>query len=332
MPLPGTGITLREAALLFGEKGTPHPLINLLSELSPLTEDLVWKPTNLDTEYKFRTIEGLPGVSYRSINEGVLPTRGTQKVVTESCSLMESVFEIDKELIDIAPDKAAYRAEQAAAHLESMTLKLSEEIWYGTRTTDPRSIQGLSERYSNLTGPAANYIIDAGGTGNDNASIWLVGHGDRTFHGIYPKNTRAGFEHTPGPKQDLVDPDTGGTYEGYRDRFKWRVGVALPDYRQIGRICNIDVNDLLTFGTSSDTSANLLLLVNRLTNRIHNMRNGRFVLYMNRDVKEAWENQILQKQNLALTIDAATGSITTAYKAIPIKVDDTLLSTEATVA
>jgi hypothetical protein len=332
MPLPGAGITLREAALLFGDKGEPHHLINLLSELSPLTEDLTWKPTNKDTEFVFRTVEGLPGVSYRSINEGVLPTRGTQKIVTESCSLMESVFEIDKELIDIAPDKAVYRAEQAAAHLESMTRKFSEELWYGTRSSDPRAIQGLSERYSKLTGPAADYIIDAGGTGSDNASIWLVGHGDRTFHGIYPKNTRAGFEHIPGPKQDLPDPDNGGTYEGYRDRFKWRVGIALPDYRQVGRICNIDVSNLLTFGTSSDSSANLLLLVNRLTNRIHNMRNGRFVLYMNRDVKEAWENQILQKQNLALTIDSATGAITTAYKGIPIKVDDSLLSTEAKVA
>ena len=331
MPLPGSAMTLRAAALLFGTGGKPDILINLLSELSPLTEDLMWKPTNKDTEFLFRTIEGLPGVSYRSINEGVLPTRGTQKIVTESCSLMESVFEIDKELIDIAPDKAVYRTEQAAAHLESMTLKLSEELWYGSRTGDIRSIQGLSERYSSLTGPAANYIIDAGGTGSDNASIWLIGHGDRTFHGIYPKNSRAGFEHIPGAKQDLVDPDNGGTYEGYRDRFKWRVGIALPDYRQIGRICNIDVNDLLTFGTANDSSANLLLLVNRLTNRIHNMRNGRFVLYMNRDVKEAWENQLLQKQNLALTIDAATGAITTAYKGIPIKVDDTLLSTEARV-
>jgi hypothetical protein len=321
-------MTLRDAAIHFGDKGKPDILINLLSQLSALTEDLSWRQGNLDTGYKFRATIALPGVSYRSINEGVLPTRGTQEVITETCSLMESVFEIDKELMDIAEDPAVYRTEQAQAHLEAMTLKLSQELWYGTRSADPRGIQGLSERYSSLTGPAANNIIDAGGTASDNASIWLIGHGDRSFHAIYPKHTRAGFEHVPGPKQDLVDTDNGGTYEGYRDRFKWRVGIALPDYRQIGRICNIDVNDLLTFGTASDTSANLLLLVNRLTNRIHNLRNGRFVLYMNRDVKEAWENQILQKQNLALTIDAATGAITTAYKGIPIKVDDSLLSTE----
>ena len=328
MPLPGTSMTLRDAAVLFGTGGKPDILINLLSQLSALTEDMAWKPTNLDLSYKFRAVIALPGVSYRSINEGVLPTRGTQEVITETTSLMESVFEIDKELIDIAPDKGIYRTEQAAAHLEAMTMKLSQELWYGTRSADPRAVMGLSERYSKLTGPAANNIIDAGGEGSDNASIWLVGHGDRSFHGIYPKNSRAGFEHIPGPKQDLVDPDNGGTYEGYRDRFKWRVGIALPDYRQIGRICNIDVPSLLTFGTASDTSANLLLLINRLTNRIHNLRDGRFTLYMNRDVKEAWENQLLQKQNLALTIDSATGAITTAYKGIPIKVDDNLLSTE----
>jgi hypothetical protein len=323
-------MTLRDAAIHFGAGGKPDILIDMLSKMSALTEDLMWRPTNLDEGFKFRAIEALPGVSYRSINEGVLPTRGTQKVITETCSLLESTFVIDKLLMDIAPDKAIYRTEQAAAHLEAMTQKLSEETWYGTRAADPRGVMGLTERYSNLTGAAANYIIDAGGTSaNDNASVWLVYHGDRTFHGIYPKNTRSGFEHVPGAKENISDPDKpGATYEGYLDRFKWNIGIALPDYRQIVRICNIDVPGLLTFGTALDVSANLLLLVNRATNRIFNSRNGRPVLYMNRDLKEAWENQILQKQNLALTIDAATGSIITAYKGIPIKVDDTLLSTE----
>jgi hypothetical protein len=320
-------------AVTFGPGGGKvDPLIDLLSMLTPLTEDMGWRPTLTETAFMFRAVQALPNVSYRSINEGVLPSRGTTKILTETVSLLESTFEIDKELMDISADKQIYRTEQAMLHLEAMTQKVSEEVWYGNKDADPRGIMGMSERYSDLTGAASDYIIDAGGTESDNASIWLVVHGDRGFHGIYPKNSRAGFEHIPGPKQDLADIDENGenkgTYEGYRDRFKWRVGTALVDYRQVGRVCNIDVNSLLTFGSANDTSPNLLLLVNRLTNRIHNLRLGRPVIYMNRTLKEAWENQLLQKQNLALTIDAATGNITTSYKGIPIKVDDTLINTE----
>jgi hypothetical protein len=262
-----------------------------------------------------------------------LATRSTQKIVVETCSLLEAVSEVDKELVDIADNPAIFRAEESAAFLEAMAQKLSTEIWYGTRAADYRGIMGLSERYSKLTGPARDQIIDAGGTANDNASIWLVGWGDRSIHGIYPKNTRAGIEHVASAVLDLDDPDKkGGTYQGYRDRFKWRVGLSLKDYRQVARICNIDVNNLMTSGTAADTSADLLLLMARLTERINNITKGNFVFYMNRKVKEAYKIQLMRKQNLALTLDSATSKPILSLEGIPIKTDDNLLSTEERVA
>ena len=329
----GTAMTLRELALKFGTNGVPDVVIDILSKSNALVQDIYWKQGNTDTGHKFRVTAGLPGVTYRSINEGVTATRSTQKIIVETCSLLEAVSEIDKELVDIAEDKALFRAEESASFLESMTQKLSQEIWYGSRAADYRGIMGLSERYSNLTGPARDQIIDAGGVGNDNASIWLVGWSDRGIHGIYPKNTRAGLEHSASAKIDLDDPDKpGGTYEGYRDRFKWRVGLALMDYRQVARIANIDVNNLMTSGTAADVSADLLLLMARLTERIGNITKGNFTFYMNRKVKEAYKIQLMRKQNLALTLDNATNKPVLSYEGIPIKTDDNLLSTEERVA
>lgn len=335
MPTPGQAMTLRDLALLYGDNGRPDVLIDMVANTHSVTEDIAWKEGNQTEGHKFRVIEGLPGVSYRSINEGVKPTRSTQNVVVETCSLLEAVSEIDKELVDLSSNAALFRMEESQAFVEGMMQRVAKEVWYGNRVSDPRGIMGLSERYNSLTGPAHRQIIDARDASHpagdsDYASIWLLGHGDYGLHGIYPKGTHAGLEHTGSDLVDLTDPD-GGTYQGYRDRFKFRPGLALKDYRQCGRICNIYVPSLSTFGQPGSTAPNLLLLLNRLTNRIQNLSRGNFVLYMNRDLKEAWEMQLLQKQNLALTFDAATGKIVTGYKAIPIKIEDTLLSTEEVV-
>jgi hypothetical protein len=322
-------MTLRDLAIAYGTGGVPDTLINLLSQQNSLLQDMPWKAGNLETGHKFRVTAGLPGVSYRSINEGVLPSRSTQKIVTETCSLIEAVSEIDKELVDIATNKELFRAEESVAFLESMARKVSVETFYGTRAADYRGIMGLSERYSKLTGLAANNIIDAGGTGDDNASIWCICWGDRGVIGIYPKNTKAGLEHSASGVVDLEDPDQpGATYQGYRDRFKWRVGLALMDYRQVVRIANIDVPKLATFDTAADTSADLLKLMAMATERVNNLELGNCVFYMHRKVREAFKMQLMKKQNLALTLDAATSKPVMAFEGKPIKVDDNLLLTE----
>ena len=326
-------MTLRDAAVNFGGMSAGEKtLINLLSQSNGMMDRLPFRQGNMDTGERFRVVAGLPGVSYRSINEGVTPTRGTRNVVTETCSLFESVSEIDKELVDIAPDKAIYRLEESAAHIESMGNSVAGEVWYGNRAADPRGIFGLSERYSNLSGLAADYIIDAGGKGSDNASVWILGLGDRGLHGIYPKNTRMGLEHNASGVIDLTDPENGGTYQGYRDRFKFRVGVALKDYRQCVRICNIDVGDLQTYGTASDTAAKIYSLLIRASNRLRNPNSVNIAIFMNRTLKEAWEIQLTDKANLALSFDTATGKIATSFRGWPIVVDDNLLNTEERVA
>jgi len=322
-------MTLRDAAVNFsGLSANDKILINLLSQSNGMMERLPFRQGNLDTGERFRVVAGLPGVSYRSINEGVKPTRGTRNVVTETTSLFESVSEIDKELVDIAPDKTIFRLEESQAHIESIGNNVAAEVWYGNRANDPRGVFGMSERYSKLGGLAADYILDAGGTGSDNASIWILGLGDRGVHGIYPKNTKMGLEHDASAVIDLIDPENGGTYQGYRDRFKFRVGLALKDYRQCVRIANIDVNNLATYGTATDKSANLYQLMIRASNRLRNPNNVNVAIFMNRTLKEAWEIQLTDRHVLALTVDQTTAAVTTSFRGWPIIIDDNLLITE----
>jgi hypothetical protein len=324
-------MTLRDLAAANGIPSN-DTIVELLSKSTPLLQDMAFRNGNQTDGHKFRVRNGLPGVNWRAVNEGVTATRSSTKIVYETCSLLEAVSEIDKVLVDLEDDQALFRLQEASAFIEAMGQRFSKEVWYGDAAADPRGVTGLSKRYSDFTGPKDKYMIDCAGTGSSNASIWLIVHSTETFFGVVPKRGRIGLEHTASGVIDLDDPDNGGTYEGYRDRFKWWVGMCLKDYRQVVRACNIDVTALPSYGTASDTSAHLLEIVNAMTNRVQNLNAGRPVIYMNRTIKEYWEKQLLLSHYIEKNIDQATGQITTSYKGIPIHIDDSLLDTEARVA
>lgn len=326
MPGLGSTRTLRDLAIDHGLGD--DPVVEILSKSTPLIADMAFRNGNQTDGHKFKVRAGLPGVTWRALNEGVVPTRSSQKHVRETCAMLEAVSEVDKKYIDMEDDQALARLEEAESFIEAMGQEFAASVWYGDTGFEPKGIMGLSKRYGSLTGPANKYIIDCSGTGNNNASIWLVIHSTKDFFGVVPKNSKIGLQHKASGVIDLIDPDNGGTYEGYRDRFQWDVGACLRDYRQVVRACNIDVTKLPTFGTASDQSAHLLDIVNTMTNRVQNLNSGRAVIYMNRTIKEYWEKQLLMAHYIEKSMDQATGTISTSYKGIPIHVDDSLLETE----
>lgn len=330
MPGLGTVMTLRDLAIANGIS-KEDPIVEMLSKATPLIEDMAFRNGNQTDGHKFKVRAGLPGVNWRAINEGVVATRSTSKVVRETCALLEAVSEIDKILVDYEDDQALFRLQESNAFIQAMGQEFSRAVWYGDTGDNPKEIMGLSKRYSDLGGAKSKYIIDAGGTGNTNASMWLITHSTDAYFGVVPKNGKVGLVHTPSGVIDLEgenEKGEKGTYRGYRDRFEWQVGVCLKDYRQVVRAANIDVTLLPTFGTASDQAANLLDIVNAMTNRVQDLSMGRPVIYMNRTLKEYWEKQLIKTHYIEKSIEQATGKITTSYKGIPIHIDDSLLDTE----
>ncbi len=326
--MAGLGTTQTLADLAMMTKAADSPIVELLKKSTALLQDMAFRNGNQIDGHLFRVRAGLPGVTWRAINEGVEPTRASQKMVRETCAMLEAVSEVDKTLIDLENDSGVARLEEAAAFIEAMGQEFSKTLWYGDNQLNPRQFTGLAKRYNNLNGAAKDYIIDCGGEGNDNTSIWLIVHGTESFFGVVPKNGNVGLKHITSGIIDLIDPDNNGTYQGYRDRFQWQVGICLKDYRQVVRACNIDVTKLSTFGNSSDQSANLLEKINEMTNKVENLNTGRPVIYMNRTLKQAWEQQLLKSLYIERTMDQATGALTTSYKGIPIHIDDMILNTE----
>jgi len=94
--------------------------------------------------------------------------------------------------------------------------------------------------FNSLAAPSGQNIVDALGTGSTNTSIWLIGWGQNTCHGLFPKGSKAGLQVRDLGEVPLYDANNN-VYQGYRTHFKWDCGLSVRDWRFVVRIANINV-------------------------------------------------------------------------------------------
>src|SRR5258708_19075398 len=199
---------------------------------------------------------------------------------------------------------------------------------------------GLARGFSTISGATnGQNIIDAGGTGSDNTSIWLVVWGKNTVIGLFPKGSKAGLTHEDLGLIDAFDSNNN-RYRALADHWQWKCGLTVRDWRYVVRICNVDVSDLVgQTATQAPTAATAIIkLMTRAMARIPFMGMGTAVFYATRTVKEMLSVAAIDKSNAALAIrDAAnqfgTGSPgyvqkQTEFIGIPIRTLDQILTPE----
>lgn len=206
-----------------------------------------------------------------------------------------------------------------------MNQNQAETVFYGDTRINPQRFTGLSARYNDKSAKNAQNIVDAGGTGSNLTSIWLVVWGTNTVHGIFPKGQKAGLDHKDLGEQTLVD-DNGGKYQGYRTHYKWDNGLSVRDWRYVVRIANIDTTKL-----GADDGPNLAKLMVQALHRIPNLQMGKAVFYMNRDAAEYLDIQATEKASLAISVKETEGVFWTSFRGVPVRTCDALLSTESQV-
>jgi hypothetical protein len=180
-------------------------------------------------------------------------------------------------------------------------------------------------------------MIDGGGRGSDNTSIYLVCWSPDKVFGIYPKGSQAGLQHEDRGVQDiLVDTSTGAYMRALVSWYQWKCGICIRDYRYVVRIANIDVSDLLTASNASDSSANLFKLMSRALDKIPPTGNsGRMAFYMNETVRSMLRVKMLDKSNLQLQMAQLQGAGiprpqgTLTFQGVPCRRIDSILSTES---
>lgn len=304
--------------------GNTADIAEMLSQTNAIVQDLGWEQGNLPTGHQYTQRTGLPTVYFRLLNQGVPPSKSTTAQVTEQAAIMEARSQVDVDLALLNGNSASWRLSENRPFLEAMSQKAATTILYGNAGTDPEQINGLSVRYSSLSAGNAQNIVNAGGTGADNSSIWLIAPAG--IRGIFPKGSKAGLQHVDMGIQDAFD-STNNRFRAYMDWYQWKFGIALTDWRSVVRIANIDISAQV----ARTGQASLITQMIKATHRINNLQGARF--YMNRTLMQYLEIEARVDVSAGggLTYENVAGVPMTSFRGIPIRIVDALLETEAAV-
>ena len=307
-----------------------NTIIDILSSTNAILEDAVVRECNEGSTHKTTVRNGLPEVEFRKFYQGVNCSKGEYTQITDSTGMLEVYSQVDKALADLEGDTQQFRINEATAFLESMSNTVQENIFYGSKATNPAGFDGLATRYNKISNDKKSIgyrVIDGGGTGNDNTSIWFVTWGDLHTHLLYPKGSDMGFSHTDKGAQTATDAN-GNMYEVYRDHYKWDVGMTVRDFRSTARIANIDVTALSTVNAAD--------LINLMITAYHRMRRfaktGNTVIYVNETIDTYLHFQAMNKYNVQLRADEAAGKPIVSFLGIPVKCVDQIRNDEKKVS
>lgn len=328
--LAATNLTLSDWAKRLDPGGSIPLIAEMLSQMNPILEDMVWKEGNLPTGHRVVQRTELPSVSARRINEAISPSKSTTVQSDESCAMLEALSTVDVDLAMLNGNTPAFRLSEAQAFVEAMQQTFAGYLFYGNAALNPERFTGFMPRYASLSGSTATNVLNGGGAGSDNASILLTVWGDNTVHGIYPKGSKAGLVHENLGEQ-LIQSSTGistGMLKAFVDRWQWKCGLAVKDWRYVVRTANIDVSNLVAESSAADLVKSMIKMIHR----IPSLSMGKPVFYVPRSVREMLDIQALNKATYGITIETFDGKPITMFRGIPVKTCDQMLETEAAVA
>jgi hypothetical protein len=323
--------TLADLAKGTDPDGSIADVVEILNATNEILMDMTFLEGNLTTGHRTSIRSGLPTPTWRKLYGGVQPTKSRAVQVTDNTGMMEDYSEVDKALVEMAGNPAAFRLQEDRPHIEGMNQEFASTLFYGDESTAPEEFTGLAARYNSLTAENGDNIINGAGSGSDNASIWLICWGPNTCHGIIPKGSKAGIQQRDLGEVTLENADgNNGRMQAYRTHYRWDVGLSVRDWRYAVRIANID-RSLLTADIS--TGADLNDLMHQAWTELPNTSAGRCAWYMDKQVMSFLRRQTSNAvQNSTLSVDMVGGTMQTSWGGIPIRRCDALRTNEATVS
>jgi hypothetical protein len=311
--------------------GTIADVIEMLMQMNPILDDALTVECNDGTRHQTTVRTGLPTTTWGKLYQGIPQSKGTKAQVTDTTGFNEGLSTVDTRVLKLSNGKeGAIRLSEAKAFLEAMNQEIASKIIYGNTASDPEQFMGLAPRFNDKSAANGNQIIDAGGTGSDNTSIWFVTWGDEQTHLLYPEGTQAGVTREDKGEQRVLDANNNPYYV-MEELFTWHVGLSVRDWRYVSRVANIDVSNMQA------GSVALYTFLRKAYYKLQNRRvaGGRLAIYCNRDVLEALDalatNAGASDSFIRLKPMEIQGKEVLTYRGIPIRETDAILNTEAQV-
>lgn len=302
-------------------------IAEILAESNALLADAHVMECNDGSSHKSVIRHGLPKGVFRKLY-GYVPTeKSTTEQVVDKTGSLESYSTIDVDLVKESKNPAQLRLNEAVAFIEGMGQTAQETIIYGNKTDDDAEFDGLAVRYGNISkdkNKIGYNVIDAGGTGSNNTSIWFITWGENHTALLYPKGSKAGIEHTDDGIQTETN-EKGHKRKVYQDHFQHKLGVTVKNFKSTCRISNIDVNEL------AKGNVDLLKLLRKGYFRVKKYANTsgtKTFVYCNDTIAEYLDAAAADKSNIQLSFKQYGGEDITHYRNFPIREIDQILNTE----
>jgi len=311
----------------------------VLVQYNAMLRDIPYMQMNEGTIHKESIRSALPEVYYRKANQAIPTSKTTTEERSFSATHFESKSEIDAAVARRGGEQNINynRWNQAQGHLQAHSNEHASLIIYGSPVQSNQKTAGLADIYStlNTAEETSKQIIDAGGTGSDNTSIYKIHWGERSIFGVYEAGSTYGIkriDHSAGGKQVKINAldinGNPGSIWGYEEEFHTDHGLVVKDYRQAARIANIDISELV-----AGTGADLIDLMISADYLIDSQENGQGVWYVNRTIFAALHKQALNKVSAGagLTFANYQGQRVLMFLNSPVRLMDALLNSEARV-
>lgn len=321
-------------------------IAEMLSQCNEILKDMIWQEGNLPLGHKTTVRVGLPQGVWRGNNQGVPSSKSLTAQWQDSIGELVDYSIVDKSIAELNGNVAKFRYSEDMAHIEGLSQQIASGVFYLNEATTPTAFTGFAPRYNTVntaTAKNAVNVIDGGGTASANASLWLVGWGDNTIFGIFPKGSQAGLMYED--KGDVVPAydSNGNRFEAYTSMFKHKIGLCVKDWRFGVRIANIDTTTNGLFGvTPPDLFAMMARAVVKLptaSRRLSGITESDApddpvpginpAWYCNRTVRESLDIQAIRDRNVLISMKDYAGEPVVAFRDAPIRVVDALTNSES---
>ena len=333
-------------AMMSNPDGTAADIAELLAQCNDVLKDMIFQESNEPTSHSISVRTGLPQGTWRGNNQGVGSTKSMAAKLRFNVGQLSDWSYVDRHQARLSGNVDKYRYGEDMAHIEGMSQQIASAIFYSNEAINPQQFTGFAPQFntvSTATALNAANVINGGGVASANASIWLVGWGDNTCYGIFPKGSQAGIVY-----EDLGDVvpvyDTNGNaFMAYRSYFEWNIGLCIKNWEYIVRIANLDTTTAGLLGTTPpDLYAMMSEAVNKLPTASRRLSGITEVdapddpspgiapaWYVNRTVRTQLDVQAIRGKNVLLSSKDYAGAPVLEFRETYIRLVDALTNSEA---
>ena len=276
-------------------------LVDFVAKSNPILKDVSFVSANNGTTLDAKLAKGIHRPTWVGFGDGLMGAKTDTADVKYVAGRMGTMIEVEGDAYDNANEegKTQLIGEQLEKAAEGMNQEMARTLVYGSVDNEPRSFNGLYTIYNEAGGhlvgipesDVRHFVINGAKAQNPSTaalrSIVAVKWHPNGITGFYPQNAKSvGMSRGKFEPVRYQTPD-GKWHKKYLQDIYWMAGLAMMDFRNGGRIANIEADAMVTAdGHVAQGQPNYIQLIQRLTSRLGKAQ-GRLCLYMSEIV---WEN------------------------------------------